>query len=201
MIKKSLIFAVTLFASVSLVEVASAQISPFEGFYAGGQVGYSSIENRNSGDSDGYGGGGYIGYGFGGIFDQIYGAVEADFGYDGASSTLPIPGLPVSPTNTFDIEYTSTIGLNGRFGGVIDNSLLIYGCAGLVHTTRKETSNNSLIASSETSEVGFRFGGGAEMLVTENISARAEFTYTSYYRLFGPNIGQVQLRIGAAYHF
>ena len=41
MIKKSLLSAVVFVASVSMAGTASAQESAYEGFYAGGQVGYS----------------------------------------------------------------------------------------------------------------------------------------------------------------
>ncbi len=90
MIKKSLIFAVALVASISIAGVASAQNSAFEGFYAGGQVGYSNIDvevtvaGLGSADDnlDGFGGGGFVG--FGGTHGQLYLAIEAELGYDGA---------------------------------------------------------------------------------------------------------------------
>ncbi len=53
MIKKSLIFAATLVAGFATAQVASAQTSPFNGFCAGGQVGYSYIDVEVSVDDFG----------------------------------------------------------------------------------------------------------------------------------------------------
>ena len=70
MIKKSLLSAVVFVASVSMANTASAQGSVFDGFYVGGQVGWSSIDGEvtisgvsDDDTGDGFGGGGFVGFG------------------------------------------------------------------------------------------------------------------------------------------
>ena len=115
MTTKSVIFAAALVASISIAGVASAQTSPFEGFYVGGQVGYSninvdiSVTGFNSIDEtmDGFGGGGFVG--FGGTNGSLYGSIEAEVGYDGAQWDVSVsePGVG---TATLDVEARLTYG-------------------------------------------------------------------------------------------
>ena len=206
MIRKSLIFTGVLFASISLVEVASAQTSPFEGFYVGGQAGYSSVDLDGLETLDGVGGGGFIGYSssFGGSMGGLLGAIEAEGGYDGASSSVTTPAIPpFIPAGTVEFDFTTTYGISGLIGYVIDDSYLIYGRVGWVRSTFETTVNipGFITTSLEDDGDGFRIGGGAEMFVAENISARAEYTYTAYNVEGGGSIDQHLVRVGAAYHF
>ena len=204
MTKKSLIFAAALVASISIAGVASAQTSPFEGFYVGGQVGYSninvevSVAGVGSADDnlDGFGGGGFIG--FGGTNGQIYGAIEAELGYDGADWSATSGGL------TADVEARLAFGLGARIGGVISDRYLIYGRAGWVRTNAELSITG--IGSDDEDFDGFRFGGGVEAMLADNIGARAEYTYTIYDDPFDVSgvafdINQHLFRIGVAYYF
>ncbi len=204
MTKKSLIFAVAFAASFSMTGAASAQESAFEGFYVGGQIGYSSINadltitGVGSGDDtgDGFGGGGFVG--FGGTNGSLYGSIEAELGYDGAEWSGTILGFPT------DIEAQLTYGLGFRVGGVVADKFLIYGRFGWVRTNAE--ANVTGLGSGDEDFDGGRFGGGVEAMLADNIGVRGEYTYTIYEDIdvipgvnFDPS--QHLFRIGVAYYF
>ena len=174
MTKNSLIFAVAFAASLSMAGVASAQESAFEGFYVGGQVGYSVIDadvtitgvGSGDGTGEGFGGGGFVG--FGGTNGQLYGAIEAELGYDGADWSRTIGGT------TAEAEARLTYGVGFRVGGVIDDKYLIYGRFGWVRTNA-EARHISIVTTDEDFD-GFRFGGGVEVMFADNIGVRGEYT-------------------------
>lgn len=203
MTTKSLIFAAALVAGVSIAGAASAQKSAFEGFYGGGQVGYSNINVEvtvagvGSADDnlDGFGGGGFIG--FGGTNGQLYGAIEAELGFDGADWSATSGGI------TADVEAQLTFGLGARIGAVIDDRYLIYGRAGWVRTNVELSVTG--IGSADEDFNGFRFGGGVES-VWGNFGYRAEYTYTIYedpFEISGVDFdfNQHLFRVGVAYYF
>ncbi len=204
MAKKSLVFAVAFAASLSIAGFASAQESAFEGFYVGGQVGYSRINvdvsvagvGSADDDMDGFGGGGFIG--FGGTNGQLYGAIEAELGYDGADWSETSGGI------TADVEAQLTYGVGFRAGGIIADKYLIYGRLGWVRTNVELTVTG--IGSADQDFDGFRFGGGVEGMLTDNIGVRGDYTYTMYEDPFGItgvdfDINQHLFRIGVAYYF
>ena len=204
MIKKSSIFVAALVASFATAQVASAQSSPFDGVYVGGQVGYSyidleiSVDDFGSGDDnlDGFGGGAFIG--FGAVNNQIYGGLEAEVGYDGADWSGNFLGIPA------DLEAQLTYGLSGRVGGVIADKFLIYGRVGWVRTNFELSASG--IGSVDEYFDGIRFGGGVEAMLSNNLSARAEYTYTIYEDALdipgvGFDVNQHLVRIGVAYYF
>ena len=203
MTKKSLIFAITFAASLSMAGVASAQKSNFEGPYVGGQAGYSIINvdiTTSAGsaddDMDGFGGGGFIG--FGGTNGSLYGSIEAEVGYDGASWSAVSGGL------TVDVEAQLTYGVGFRIGGVVADDLLLYGRIGWVRTNM-ELSVTSL-GSADQDFDGFRIGGGVEGMLADRIGVRGEYTYTMYEDPFSVSgvefdINQHLFRVGVAYYF
>ena len=203
MTKNSFIFAVAFAASLSMAGVASAQESAFEGFYVGGQVGYSVIDvdvTRTGGGSDdgtgeGFGGGGFVG--FGGTNGQLYGGIEAELGYDGADWSGTVDGTSA------DVEAQLTFGLGGRIGGVIDDKYLIYGRAGWVRTNAE--ARHISIGTKDEDFDGFRFGGGVEAMFADNIGVRGEYTYTIYedpgITGFDIDANQHLFRVGVAYYF
>ena len=213
MTTKSVIFAAALVAGISIAGAASAQTSPFEGFYVGGQVGYSninvdiSVTGFNSIDEtmDGFGGGGFVG--FGGTNGSLYGSIEAEVGYDGAQWDISVsePGVG---TATLDVEARLTYGVGFRVGGVIDDNLLIYGRFGWVRTNAElEVSVTGLGSASIDDDFdGLRIGGGVEGMLADNIGIRGEYTYTMYEDVDiipGVNLDPNQhlFRIGVAYYF
>ena len=208
MTKRSLIFAATLVASISIAGVAFAQTSPFEGFYVGGQASYSNIDvevtvaGLGSADDnlDGFGGGGFVGFGV--INGPYYVAVEAEVGYDGADWSETSGGL------TLDAEAQLTYGASFRVGAVIDDRYLIYGRAGYVLTNVELTGTLTGVGTTSADEDfnGFRFGGGVEGMFADNIGVRGEYTYTIYddpYDIPGLDVDTNQhlFRIGLAYYF
>jgi outer membrane immunogenic protein len=208
MTKKSLIFAAALVASISIAGVASAQTSPFEGFYAGGQAGYSSINvevsavGLGSADEtmDGFGGGGFIG--FGGTNGSLYGSIQAEVGYDGAEWSETSGGLTVG------VETQLTYGVGFRVGGVVADNLLIYGRVGWVRTNAEGTVTLAGVGSASDDEDfdGLRIGGGVEAMLADNIGVRGEYTYTQYEEPSNPSgldwdINQHLFRVGVAYYF
>jgi outer membrane immunogenic protein len=203
MTTKSLIFAVAFAASLSMAGAASAQKSNFEGPYVGGQAGYSIINvdittSAGSADDDmeGFGGGGFVG--FGGTNGSLYGSIEAEVGYDGASWSTVSGGL------TVDVEAQLTYGVGFRIGVVVADNLLIYGRVGWVRTNT-ELSVTSLGSADEDFDGG-RIGGGVEGMLADNIGVRGEYTYTMYEDPFSASgvefdINQHLFRVGVAYYF
>ena len=211
---KSLIFAVTFVASLSIAGTASAQKSKFEGFYAGAQAGYTSTTEEISvlgitiieETADGFGGGGFVG--FGGTNGNLYGSIEVEVGYDGAEWSGTILGVPA------DVEGQLTYGVGFRIGGVVGDDLLLYGRIGYIRTNFETTLTYSTVDTSgslsiDTELDGFRFGGGVEAMLADNIGVRAEYTYTIYdvddFTISGfkfeDDVDQHLFRIGVAYYF
>lgn len=203
MTEKSLIFAAAFAASLSMTGVASAQNSKFEGPYVGGQVGYSTINvdvttSAGSADDDmeGFGGGGFVG--FGGTNGNLYGSIEAEVGYDGASWSTVSGGL------TVDVEAQLTYGVGFRIGGIVAENLLIYGRLGWVRTNTELTVTS--LGSADQDFDGFRIGGGVEGMLADNFGVRGEYTYTMYEDPFSASgvefdINQHLFRVGVAYYF
>ena len=196
---------------------ASAQNSNFEGFYVGGQAGYSIINvdvsvtgvGSADDDMDGFGGGGFVG--FGGTNGSIYGSIEAEVGYDGAQwdTSVSVPGVGSA---TLDLEAQLTYGVGFRVGGVVADNLLIYGRIGWVRTNVEAEATVSIIglatasASDDEDLDGFRIGGGVEGKLADNIGVRGEYTYTIYedpsdVSGVSLDINQHLFRVGVAYYF
>ena len=202
MTKNSLIFAVAFVASISMAGAAFAQTSPFEGFYIGGQGGYSVIDVEvsgalvGSGDGEGFGGGGFTGYGV--INGPYYVAVEADVGFDGADWSATSGGI------TADVEAQLTYGASFHIGYVIADDLLLYTRLGWARTNFE--ARVAGIGSDDADLDGFRFGGGVEGMLADNIGVRGEYTYTIYDDPFDFSGVEIDLdqhlfRVGVAYYF
>ena len=149
------------------------------GLYIGLNAGYSSATMSET-PSDGSGsgsaampggiGGAQIGYNY-----QIGGVVfgfEADF--DGSMATKSITAGSVSGTN--QIPWIGT--LRGRIGYAFDR-VLVYATAGGAATQVLSTVNVGAIGSASTSNTtgAWTAGGGLEMALTDNLSARVEYLY------------------------
>lgn len=211
MTKTSLTFAAALVASISIAGAAFAQSSPFEGFYVGGQAGYSAITDEVTvagitvidETADGFGGGGFVGFGV--INGPYYVAVEGEVGYDGADWSATGGGL------TLDVEAQLTYGASFHIGYVIADDLLLYTRLGWVRTNFEATATLAGVgsASSDADFDGFRFGGGVEGMLADNIGVRGDYTYTIYgvddFTVNGTaveeDITQHLFRVGIAYYF
>ena len=202
MTTKSLIFAVAVAASLSMAGVASAQESNFEGFYVGGQAGYSivdadiTITGVGSGSDTGNGFGGGVFVGFGGTNGSLYGSVEVEIGYDGAEWSQTRAG------GTDEIEARLTYGVGFRVGAVVADNFLIYGRFGWIRTNAEYSFTG--IGSGDQDFDGGRIGGGVEGKFG-SVGVRAEYTYTEYedITVLGVKVDPEQhlFRIGVAYYF
>lgn len=216
MTKKSWVFALAFAASLSMASAALAQESNFEGFYVGGQAGYSKITEEATGlgvtlydeSADGFGGGGFIG--FGGTNGVLYGSIEAEVGYDGAQwdASGPVTGFG---TVTLDVEAQLNYGVGFRVGAVVGDNLLIYGRAGWIRTNVEATLTSTAVSGSLSADEdydGGRFGGGIEGKFG-NIGVRGEYTYTIYEDddVVASGVAvhfdrdQHLIRVGVAYYF
>ncbi len=199
------LFALALAIALPGAAAAQDDRSRFFGFYVGGQGAYSYIDVDASAtgvgsaneDMDGFGGGGYAG--FGGTNGPVYGAIEVELGYDNADWTEGLGGGV-----TAEAETELTYGVSFLLGGVFEDRYLVYGRAGW-QRTHAEASVTGFGSESEDFD-GIRVGGGFQAFITDNISARAEYTYTWYEDAIDIpgvdfDIAQQLFRVGVAYHF
>ncbi|MCZ6742971.1 MAG: outer membrane beta-barrel protein [Alphaproteobacteria bacterium] len=202
MTNKSWVFAAAFATSLSMAGAASAQNSNFEGFYVGGQAGWSIVEADGSitgvgtfdDDGDGLGGGGFIGYG--GTNGILYGSIEAELGWDGADWSGTVLGTPA------EVETRLTGGVSFRVGAVVADNLLLYGRIGWVRTNAEAT--HISISTQDENFDGLRGGAGVEGKFG-NVGIRGQYTYTDY---DDPDIPgwvidaeQHLFRVGVAYYF
>ncbi len=204
--KRLPLLAGTLLIGLSMGGSAAAQTSPFEGYYIGAQGHYSyinvdvDISGVGSGDDnlDGFGGGGFIGWGGTDPNNSFYGSIEAEVGYDNADWSDSIGGV------TVEAEAQYTFGLGMRLGLVLADRYLLYGRAGW-QRTQFEASAAGFGSEDEWFD-GFRFGGGLEGFITDNFAVRTEYTYTIYNDptdISGVDfdVNQHLVRVGGAFYF
>lgn len=132
--------------------------------------------------------------------------------------------------HSIETEIKHTLGVDAKIG-VAAGPVLIYGLAGLSWTSVKSTFNDwgfggdiatydpeaDTIDTNSEMAFGFRFGGGAEFMVTERVSVFAQGTYTSLDTSFladnltavelgedtglESEIGLMQANVGLNFHF
>ena len=181
---------VTVIGILGLTKLAwAADLSPppapapayydWTGLYIGLNAGYSSATvSETPSDGSGSGsaampggiGGAQIGYNY--QFGGVVLGFEADF--DGSMATKSITAGSVSGTN--QIPWIAT--LRGRVGYAFDR-VLVYATAGGAATQVLSTVNVGAIGSASTSNTtgAWTAGGGLEMALTDNLSARVEYLY------------------------
>jgi outer membrane immunogenic protein len=163
---------------------AQAQNVDWTGFYAGVHADYLWGEPEVDGTIapfivdeeklDGFGGGGQVGFNY--QFDQFLIGVEADisgFGAEGDVFNLKSPAF--SEGITVDLDWLAT--LRARAGFVWEN-VLLYGTGGFAWAGGdSEYFGFGPIRDSELSWSGYAVGGGAEYILDERVSFRAEYLY------------------------
>ena len=97
-----------------------------------------------------------------------------------------------------------TYGASFHIGYVIADDLLLYGRLGYVRTNVEASLTG--FGSDDEDFDGFRFGGGVEGMLADNIGVRGEYTYTIYddpFDIPGLDVDANQhlLRVGIAYYF
>lgn len=164
--------------------MAQAQEVDWTGFYAGVHADYLWGEPDVDGTIapfivedeklDGLGGGGQVGFNY--QIDQFLIGVEADisaFDSDSDIFTFKSPGF--SEGITVDLDWLAT--LRARAGFVWEN-VLVYGTGGFAWAGGdSEYFGFGPIADSNLSWSGYAVGGGAEYILDERISLKAEYLY------------------------
>jgi outer membrane immunogenic protein len=176
--------------------VSSIEMEP-EGFYGGVQAGYNHQTASN----------------------WVLG-IEADFGLASISDEVTDELGNLYDGSTADsiqaeTEWAGT--LRGRVGYAAD-SLLIFVTGGLAFADSKVTSVdcktpsniNCVTISDDKMLTGLAVGGGAEFMVTDNVSAKVEYLYTDYSaaEYFDGDLWSSEsessshnIRVGVNYHF
>src|SRR5574340_34636 len=178
--------------------VASAA-TPFNGFYGGGQIGYSvyDISLSEPGLSvDGVSGSGADGCVFGGwgmkLAPNYYGGLEAEYNWSGAEHQ----------TDGAKIQDKDNYGISGRLGWLPSNNVMLYGRLGWQRATLEYSAPG---ISDEQDHDGMRVGVGAEVAMTGNWLMRADYAHTFYddVTILGTNYEPDNdvFRVGVAFQF
>ncbi len=100
--------------------------------------------------------------------DRIVYGIEADVSFNSGDTTELFSGIPV----TTESDWFGT--LRGRVGYAFDQAM-IYGTGGVAAGGVKLTAPGG---SDSSTEIGWTLGGGIEVPITDNFTARAEYLYT-----------------------
>jgi len=164
----------------------------FSGFYAGAQLGHGALQSENSGprpaiipapafilnatrSGQGFTPGVLAGYGHQAGPFYIGGEVE----FDVSNVGWDIERSPVG--RIYSVEKVGTLGASLRAGYVLNNSVLVYGRAGLVRSKfNTDYQFGGTTVDQNDYLTGFRFGGGVEFSVNPKLNLRLDYTYTNY---------------------
>lgn len=150
---------------------ASAQIfggsgGPFTGFYVGAHAGYGWARNSDPSINGAVGG---VHVGVNQQLGSILLGVEADYSFSGMEGSNTIAGVNLTA------GVDSLWSVRGRLGWVPVNNLLVFATAGYGGFDVEVTGTLvGLRATADASYNGLVWGGGAEVLLTRNLSARLE---------------------------
>ena len=187
--KKILVIAAIATTSPLLSSTAQAGMdgTPFDGFFIGLRADYyketanttyeqltgddasdfSGVTGEDSGN--GFAGGFYGGYGL--SFGPVYTSLEAGWGISGGASDA------TDGTNEFGVKASNSFDINARVGFPFSERFLIYGLGGYAATKF----NPRGFDSAEGDRLnGFRYGGGLEIGIIEDIALRIEYTRAEY---------------------
>lgn len=143
----------------------------WSGFYAGVLAGYGwgRAEQNTTGefDASGYLLGGFAGYNIQ-AGDLVYG-LEADLAWTDTNGT--------TATRSTDLDWVGT--LRGRAGYAFD-SILPYVTGGFALADINASDSAPGGFSTDEVQLGLTAGAGVEVGITENISVRAEYSYTDF---------------------
>jgi len=199
-------------------EQRKKEIKPakLNGFYAGGNLGYGGLANRNSGaraagiltvDRASHGGTGGAFGGFGALFGKVYLGLEGE-----AELSYVDWNIDRDPTGrVYSSKKEWTLGGGLRAGYVLGGNTLFYGRVGAVSSkfdTNYDDGGGNIV-NQRDNLTGIRFGGGIEVSSTRNTFMRMDYSYTGYddYTVdyisgidsFNPS--ETLMRFGVGYHF
>lgn len=132
-------------------------------------------------------------------FNSFVFGVELDFNLSTVENTRVVSGIPV----TGETDWTGS--LRARAGYSFDN-YLVYGTGGV---TAGQFTLSIPGASSRNTEIGWTVGGGIEMGLSEQFTARAEYLYSDFGTSrgtlagspFSTEFGSHAVRAGVIYRF
>jgi outer membrane immunogenic protein len=183
--------------AVSATAASAQGLSPWTGFYIGGNVGYA-WSNDTDPSIKGFAGGLHGGYNF--QFNQIVAGIEGDYSFSNADASVTVAGV------TATAEIDSIWSVRGRLGFLAAPNALIYGTLGYggAKFSGRETMGGLTTFSMSANARGLVLGGGLEYAFTRNILGRVEALH-----LIGKGTGDIdgldvdvtQIRAGLSYRF
>ena len=160
-------------------------LNTWSGPYAGVSLGYAfsgDVEdetNDNAIDTDGFLLGGFVGYNY--QAGPVVAGAEADVGYDWSSGS--------NAGTTVDSGFEGSI--RARLGYTVTPEILLYVTAG---GAAKELEVSAGGVTDSNTMLGWTAGGGADVMITENVFGRAEYRYTDFGSdTFNTGIGSSQV--------
>lgn len=230
--------------SAQAADMPAPAIDPWTGFYLGAQAGYIQGTGSNSdfcqsftgegklclsnlddgfdiGDSsaDGAQIGGYLGFNY--RVNSFLMGLEGDFNWDTAQDSNSILG-----ELNYDTSLNWDASIRARLGVIVDERALLYVTGGPSWLNTELNTNLGILVTApvnynsgdENTEFGWVLGAGAEYMVTDHLSIKAEYLH-GWYGDVNQNIlsassgGETQklylkedlqtnvVRAGVAYHF
>ena len=179
------LLSATALIGVSLASPALAQDNDkgFSGVYVGTEVGYSSIKTSvgisdtnlsasvDLGKLTGLSYGGFIGARVQARNKIVYG-IEGYFGGSTNSDSATANGV------TAKVNTGRTFGVDGILGYAVSNKVMVFAHGGYINKSLKFSIHDDFISLSiSDSEGGWRYGGGVEMKIKKNVSARVKATF------------------------
>lgn len=167
--------------------------SPFEGLYLGipftkstfdSSASYTQINTTETTRFNGISsktsknswGGGLVG-GYGLNYGAFYVGAEAAFIVDKGNTIIS------DGTNTFKLSKSNTFDVNLRGGLTLSDKALLFALVGYSGVSLKSEGVNSHLDNTEDKFskriTGFKFGGGVEIGIVENIALRLDYTRTT----------------------
>lgn len=167
------------------------QPTDFSGFYFGGNLGHGTLQSDNTGPrpnaaaptftlnatraGQGFTLGAMAGYGH--TFDRLYLGAEADI--ELSSADWNIERSPVG--RVYSVDKKASVGVSLRAGYVINDSVLLYGRAGIVQSrfnTNYRTTGNAVDQDNDLN--GIRIGAGVEFAIDRGMNIRFDYSHTDY---------------------
>ncbi len=156
---------------VPAAPMAEPPVASWTGAYAGLTGGYAfagRTEDKffnNTIDTDGFLIGGFVGYNY--QVGNIVAGAEADLGYSWEH------GSNAGQTSDSGVEGS----LRARLGYVVSPAVLLYVTAG---GAAKDLEVSNGATSESNTMIGWTAGGGADVMVTDNVFGRVEYRYTDF---------------------
>ena len=161
--------------------------NPFEGLYLGLNANYSKVTANATysildSDKDTFGGisstndnAGYGGVLYGGIGSNLWGpmyvGIEGGLGLNGGTSFVS------DGTKSFGLKAGFSFDINTRLGFTVSDRVLVYALGGY---TSMKFSGQGFTTEQSKSLGGYRYGGGFEIGIFEDIALRIEYVKTEH---------------------